>query len=97
MPRRWFHNCIVKPTSSWPCSRKMAAAADESTPPDMATAIFMFRVVLANALEYRRKTRQSGGGGGDENFIDNCDRFCVGRRLCSCRVGSGKAIRVHDF
>jgi len=35
----------------------MAAAADESTPPDMATAIFIyptFRVIFGNALEYRR-------------------------------------------
>src|SRR5260221_1970747 len=41
MPRRWFHNCIVKPTSSWPCYLRIAAAADESTPPDIATAIFI--------------------------------------------------------
>src|SRR5437016_12693931 len=27
--------------SSWPCSFKIAAAADESTPPDIATAIFI--------------------------------------------------------
>src|SRR5687767_4414404 len=41
MPRRWFHNCIVKPTSSWPCPLRIAAAADESTRREIATAIFI--------------------------------------------------------
>src|SRR5262245_6215947 len=32
---------MVKPTSSCPCSFRIAAAADESTPPLIATAIFI--------------------------------------------------------
>src|SRR5260221_13821161 len=50
IPRRWFHNCIVKPTSSWPCSFRIAAAADESTPPDMATAIFILGTHASGVL-----------------------------------------------
>src|SRR6478736_1230856 len=33
------HCCSVTPTTSWPCACSSAAATDESTPPDMATAI----------------------------------------------------------
>src|SRR5437016_11071297 len=29
---------MVAPTTSWPASRRSAAATDESTPPDMATS-----------------------------------------------------------
>src|SRR5688572_3655600 len=32
---------IVAPTTSWPCSSNSAAATDESTPPDIATKIFI--------------------------------------------------------
>src|SRR4029079_6317506 len=41
IPRRWFQSCIVKPTSSCPCSFNNAAAAELSTPPLIATAIFI--------------------------------------------------------
>src|SRR5437868_12052166 len=34
------HNCSVTPKTSWPSSRIIAAATDESTPPLMATATF---------------------------------------------------------
>src|SRR5436190_11983094 len=33
--------CIDRPTTSWPAAFRMYAAVDESTPPDIATAIFM--------------------------------------------------------
>src|ERR1700681_4310437 len=33
------HCCRVMPTTSWPCACNRAAATDESTPPDIATAI----------------------------------------------------------
>src|SRR5947207_7764132 len=33
------HCCSVTPTTSWPCACSSAAATDESTPPDIATAI----------------------------------------------------------
>src|SRR5947209_2680724 len=37
--RRWFQSCIVRPTTLWPSARSMAATVEESTPPDMATAM----------------------------------------------------------
>src|SRR5262245_10163795 len=37
--RRWFQSCSVSPTTVCPCARSMAATAEESTPPDMATAM----------------------------------------------------------
>src|SRR6266852_4489921 len=33
------HCCRVTPTTSWPCACRSAAATEESTPPDIATAI----------------------------------------------------------
>src|SRR5579859_5969890 len=33
------HCCSVMPTTSWPCAWSSAAATEESTPPDIATAI----------------------------------------------------------
>src|SRR5262249_55223264 len=54
-------------TSSWPCSFKIAAAADESTPPLIATAIFIsldFSVrvstYLRDVLEYLTAEGKSG-------------------------------------
>src|SRR2546425_10128962 len=35
--------CIERPTTSCPADLRMYAAVDESTPPDMATAIFTAR------------------------------------------------------
>src|SRR5579872_1422293 len=37
--RRWFQSCMVKPTTLCPSARNMAATVEESTPPDMATAM----------------------------------------------------------
>src|ERR1035437_5431135 len=37
--RRWFHSCSVRPTTVCPCAHSSAATAEESTPPDIATAI----------------------------------------------------------
>ena len=37
--RRWFHSCMVRPTTLCPSARSMAATVEESTPPDMATAM----------------------------------------------------------
>src|SRR6266404_2194653 len=37
--RRWFQSCMVRPMTLWPSARSMAATAEESTPPDMATAM----------------------------------------------------------
>src|SRR5271169_950381 len=39
--RRWFHSCMVRPTTLWPSARSMAATVEESTPPDMATAMVL--------------------------------------------------------
>src|SRR5271163_1996413 len=37
--RRWFQSCIVRPMTLRPSARSMAATAEESTPPDIATAM----------------------------------------------------------
>src|SRR5712692_3085815 len=37
--RRWFQSCMVRPMTLRPSARSMAATAEESTPPDMATAM----------------------------------------------------------
>src|SRR5579884_4279324 len=42
--RRWFQSWRVRPTSSYPSSRSMAATVEESTPPDMATATVLLNV-----------------------------------------------------
>src|SRR3954462_12961586 len=39
-PVRLSYICIDRPTTSWPCALRMYAAVEESTPPDIATAIF---------------------------------------------------------
>src|SRR5271165_5532204 len=39
--RRWFQSCIVSPTTLYPCAHNIAATVDESTPPDMATAMVL--------------------------------------------------------
>src|ERR1043165_2821313 len=38
---RLSYICIDRPTTSWPAALRMYAAVEESTPPDMATAIFI--------------------------------------------------------
>jgi hypothetical protein len=38
---RLSYICIDRPTTSCPCDFSRYAAVEESTPPDMATAIFM--------------------------------------------------------
>src|SRR5258706_4875513 len=37
--RRWFQSCMVRPMMLCPSARSMAATVEESTPPDMATAM----------------------------------------------------------
>src|ERR1700721_64330 len=37
--RRWFQSWRVRPTRVCPCARRSAATAEESTPPDIATAM----------------------------------------------------------
>jgi hypothetical protein len=39
--RRWFQSCMVSPITSCPSARSMAATVEESTPPDMATAMVL--------------------------------------------------------
>ncbi len=41
------HSLSVAPTTSWPASARMAAATEESTPPDMATRIRIFTPAAA--------------------------------------------------
>src|SRR5438270_13955042 len=44
--RRWFHSCIVKPMTFDPSARSMAATVEESTPPDIATAMVVWFGIL---------------------------------------------------
>src|SRR5205085_9394648 len=48
--RRWFHSCMVRPMMLWPAARSMAATVEESTPPDMATAMVSVGMLLMNRL-----------------------------------------------
>src|SRR5690242_4681555 len=64
--RRWFHNCMVSPITECPSARNSAATAEESTPPDMATAIVLvcmlvldFRLNLRGLLVERAQFAQS--------------------------------------
>src|ERR1043165_827814 len=53
---RLSYICIDRPTTSWPAALRMYAAVEESTPPDMATAIFMVE-------------RGQGAGGGAQVVV----------------------------
>src|SRR5271169_685775 len=44
--RLWFQSCMVSPMTLCPSARSMAATAEESTPPDMATAMVLGFVML---------------------------------------------------
>src|SRR5436305_7564084 len=46
---RLSYICIDRPTTSWPAALRMYAAVEESTPPDIATAIFMSKDLEAFA------------------------------------------------
>src|SRR5579864_3305292 len=54
--RRWFHSCMVSPTTSWPSARSMAATVEESTPPDMATAMVCLFFIFSKGCELRAIT-----------------------------------------
>src|SRR5579864_1201808 len=44
--RRWFQSCMVRPIRLCPSARSRAATVEESTPPDMATAmVFVFDAI----------------------------------------------------
>src|SRR5258708_3474355 len=51
------HCCSVTPTTSWPCAWSSAAATDESTPPDIATAILIQRNLPSETTLHRRQQR----------------------------------------
>src|SRR5579862_4893191 len=64
--RRWSQSCIVSPMTLCPSARSMAATVEESTPPDMATAIvrapISFRLLDSNMLAVdRAQLAQSRG------------------------------------
>src|ERR1700683_209170 len=49
--RRWFQSCMVSPMTLCPSSRSMAATVEESTPPDIATAMVLgFCMLRADRL-----------------------------------------------
>src|ERR1019366_1681186 len=55
--RRWFQSCIVRPMTLRPSARSMAATTEESTPPDMATAMAEASrtLILKPNLPYTRR------------------------------------------
>src|ERR1019366_4914355 len=59
--RRWFHNCMVMPTTVRPSRTSMAATVELSTPPLMATA-------MGNSGMHRdpAQMRHAGSDGFDE-------------------------------
>src|SRR3954462_13215498 len=68
-PPAWSYSCIDRPMTSCPCSARSAAATDESTPPDMATTIFMgFNESPSHA---GRSTRGTGAGPGETAQLFN--------------------------
>src|ERR1044072_7263266 len=46
----WFHSCMVRPTTLCPSARSMAATVEESTPPDMATAMVLLGMMAKAGL-----------------------------------------------
>src|SRR5712671_859261 len=48
--RRWFHSCMVSPMMLCPSARSMAATVEESTPPDMATAMVVGDGILSSSV-----------------------------------------------
>src|SRR5712671_5102276 len=48
--RRWFHSCMVSPMMLCPSARSMAATVEESTPPDMATAMVVGDDILSSSV-----------------------------------------------
>src|SRR5918993_5959382 len=71
-PSCWSYNCIERPSTSCPWSTSSAAATEESTPPDIATAIRIAsgRPAVGEGAEARDDRRQDveqrgdlGGGG----------------------------------
>src|SRR5437762_9104274 len=47
---RLSYICIDRPTTSWPAALRMYAAVEESTPPDIATAIFIVAATLTAGI-----------------------------------------------
>src|SRR5579875_3190137 len=64
--RRWFQSWRVRPTSSWPSARSMAATAEESTPPDIATAITFSGI---GRPTHHSLIRQVGAGLGEHDLV----------------------------
>src|SRR6267143_1002579 len=65
------HCCRVTPTTSWPWACKRAAATEESTPPDIATATFIEGNLPSRHPslpwgQHRVRIRRPGGDLGDE-------------------------------
>src|ERR1017187_1828480 len=55
--RSWFHGCIERPTTSAPSRWRRSAATDESTPPDMATATRIRRILVRGSAGGARASR----------------------------------------
>src|SRR3954451_12744368 len=71
-PPAWSYSCIDRPITSCPSSARSAAATDESTPPDIATTIFMgFKKLPSSAA---RSARRAGAGPGEASQLSNESR-----------------------
>src|SRR6185312_10229473 len=56
--RRWFQSCMVSPITGCPSACSMAATVDESTPPDMATAMVGSDIWNRKSRDSRERRRQ---------------------------------------
>src|SRR5215210_3766237 len=62
---------IHTPTTSWPCSWSIAAATEESTPPDIATSTRLIAASLTASCRDRLAQRVCGEDrGGGARFAD---------------------------
>src|SRR5262249_38144249 len=85
--RCWFQSCIVKPTNSCPCSFRIAAAAEESTPPLIATAIFIAQNLYFLRLKVQLQSEMSCFPQLRITMAKSFQlRFCVKLRRRACRV-----------
>src|SRR5581483_4020539 len=79
-PSRWSYSCIDTPITSWPWSASMAAATDESTPPDMATTILIVLLYDFRPRGFAGRHLPEPFDDGGEDRDDVIDLLlCIGR------------------
>src|SRR5580765_6284115 len=83
--RRWFQSCMVRPTTLWPSARSMAATVEESTPPDIATAMVRATAVVCALMESQERP---------DSIIDEPERRKGAKGLLCRRIGLKNAERI---